>query len=196
MQVCDRQKYISLPDEKYVLDARFPEIRIHYEQVIPGIAGSEVRYSRIHMSVQDNIRLQVFVNLEYTLGGGLFPDHGILSAADLYTFNGNRTIFSGSGFFALPYYSSATNDRYFQGSLQWHTDGFLFNKVPLFKQLKLQPVFSVQYLQTERIAHYVEIAAGLEHLFTILRLDYIYVPELIPGDLSGQHHYFCIGLGL
>ena len=40
----------------------------------------------------------------------------------------------------------------------------LFRKLPLFKQLKVEPVFSCNLLSTDQTPGYMELAAGIEHI--------------------------------
>jgi len=64
----------------------------------------------------------------------------------------------------------------FTGHVSWHTEGFLFRKLPLFKQLKMEPVFSAHVLTSDTMPFYTEFTFGVEHLFKIIRVDLAMTP--------------------
>ena len=50
--------------------------------------------------------------------------------------------------------------------------GFIFNKLPLIRKLKLQAVGTVNYLYTEELGNYFELGVGIEHIFKVARVDF------------------------
>ena len=57
--------------------------------------------------------------------------------------------------------------------LNHHFNGFLFNKIPLFRKLKWQEVISLNYLATTANPGYMELGVGIEHIFKLFRVDYM-----------------------
>lgn len=183
------QKYSSLPHKKYIAETKYPTLQFTYKKAVPGFFGSTVAYDFIQLRVDDNIRLNLAGNFQYTLLGGAFFHTKNMSITDMKHFEGNETLFaktSSTKFFNLPYYSFSTDKPFAEAHISYHTEGFLFNKLPLFKQMKLQPVFSFNALFTDdSMGNYYEIAFGIEHLFKFFRLDLSYTPynfsEIYPG---------------
>ena len=44
--------------------------------------------------------------------------------------------------------------------------------MPGVRRLKPQAVFSINYLNTKEIGHYIEFGFGVEHILKILRVDF------------------------
>lgn len=173
------QTYIMLPDEKNIINSKYPTINFSWEKAIPGVFGSSVNYDILRFGVEDKIKLALAGNIMINTEVGKMFAHYNLNEADLVHFLANETIIeriADEAYFLLPYYLASTDNSFVSGHFQWHTEGFLFRQLPLFKQLKMEPVFSSNYLYTENIGHYVELAAGVEHLFKIIRIDAAFTP--------------------
>ena len=54
-----------------------------------------------------------------------------------------------------------------------HFNGFIINKIPLLKKLKIQEVAGIHYLHNEKISNYFETNFGIEKLFRFIRVEYI-----------------------
>jgi len=194
-----KQLYMITPDEKYILESNYPVFTINYKKAVPDIFNSSINYDYADIAVRDIIRLRLQGNLEYECKTGLFLQHDNVSFADIRHFEGNETWISnlqGYGYFLLPYYIASTTDPFFEAHIQWHTEGFLFNKLPLFKQLKLQPVFTFNYLTAGEMNNYIELAAGIEHLFRFARIDVAYTPYRFGSEYQYAEKFKClIGIG-
>ncbi len=193
-----RQKYISQPDEKYILEARYPVITLHGEWAIPGIFHSAADYAFLSIGVSDNIALGLPGNLQYSVKGGGFIMQAEIPVPDQQYFNGNETIFaklSENAFFMLPYYAGITSRYFSEMHVQWHTEGFLFRKLPGFKQTKFEPVFSFNYLTTDTLRQYMEIGFGVEHIFKIARADIAWSPVHTMDNENFNSLRFLIGIG-
>lgn len=190
------QQYITLPGKKYILDNRYPDIYLSYKKAI-GIPGEKpVKFDYLEIKVNDEIGLQLAGNINYSLAAGKFFSAENLSVADIKHFSANQTIISKAGdesFLALPYYVYSTDKPFFEVHTAYHTEGFLFQRLPVFKQLKLQPVFTANALFTnEEAGNYVEAAAGIEHIFKILRFDIVGSKM---QDIENIQYDFRIGIG-
>jgi len=109
------------------------------------------------------------------VAAGTFINHHSMSFIDFKHFQGNQTIIGAhynSGFQLLPYYDYSTNEGWMEAHYEHHFGGFIFNKIPLIKKLNLQEVGGVHLLLTNDI-RYIEVDAGIEHLFKILRIDFV-----------------------
>ncbi|HEY9560643.1 MAG TPA: DUF5686 family protein, partial [Anseongella sp.] len=68
-------------------------------------------------------------------------------------------------------------------------EGFLLNKVPLLRQLKLRETLGVNYLYTERMQHYWELFIGVQKIGLKAGWAFSWSPD---GRLNNG---FRIGLG-
>lgn len=71
----------------------------------------------------------------------------------------------------LDYYFYSTTDYYLNAHYEHHFNGFIFNKFPLLRKLKLQAVAGINYLYTEESRNYWELGFGIEHIFKVARVD-------------------------
>jgi len=175
------QEYILLPDEKYNVDSKYPTLWLKYRKGIP-LFGSDVNYDLLAFAVEDEFTLGLLGTSQWKTEAGIFLNTQDLYFMDFRHFWGNQTflkplqnIQQGLGDFQLlPYYQASTQDRYFKAHWEHHFNGFIWNKLPLLKKLKWQSLFLANYLSTPAFENYWEIGVGLEHIFKIMRVDYLW----------------------
>ncbi len=169
------QRYISRPDGKFNLGSKWPTFNVQGRLAIPHALGADVRYLLLQAGVRDNVPLGLLGTSSFRVNvGGFVGKQEGLTFADYRHFSGNQTILAGSfsTFQLLDYYRFSTNNTYLEAHYDHHFNGFVFNKVPLFRKLKWQEVVSLNYLTTKQAGHYVELGAGVEHIVKVLRVDF------------------------
>ncbi len=174
-----KQTYIAHPTEKFILSPKYPILQARLQFSTSPDSIAQYHYVLADMQVEDNISLKLAGSLQFTFRYAHQFASGEMDIADQLHAAGNATIFSRlteTGFLVLPYYVATTDTYLSSAHVQWHLDGFLFRKLPLFKQLRLDPVFTVNALHSPDIPMYIECAAGVEHLFNIMRVDAAFVP--------------------
>ncbi len=171
------QKYISYPDQKFIMGSRFPEFWVRYKK---GFIDTDFDFLKIEM--RDNFTLGLVGNSEFRLEGGIFLNNNKVRFMDFQHFNGNETfIFNPNNiqnsFLLLPYYERSTDDWFIQAHYQHHFNGYLFDKVPLLRKAGFKSVFAASYLRTSEseLGDYLELSYGIENLgfgiFKIFRVD-------------------------
>ncbi|OGX92007.1 DUF5686 family protein [Hymenobacter coccineus] len=183
------QRYINRPDGKFNLGSKWPTFSVQGRLAVPHVLGADVRYLLLQAGVAQRIDLGLLGTSTYRVAvGGFVGKQEGLTFADFRHFSGNRTLLTGNftDFQLLDYYQYSTRSAYQEAHYSHHFNGFIFNKVPLLRQLKWQEVFSLNYLHTAQAGHYVELGAGIEHIFKVLRVDFY------TGLQSGQR----IGTGI
>ncbi len=169
------QRYINRPDGKFNLGSKWPTFNAQGRLAVPHALGADVRYLLLQAGVSQRIDLGLLGSSSYrvVVGGFVGKQEG-LTFADYRHFSGNRTLLTGnfSDFQLLDYYQYSTRAAYQEAHYSHHFNGFIFNKVPLLRQLKWQEVFSLNYLHTAQAGHYVELGAGIEHVFKLMRVDF------------------------
>ncbi len=175
MLVDFKQKYARYPDRLFVIESKYPTFRLNYRRGIP-ILGSDVNYDFLTLGVFQDLSLGLVGNTEYNFEIGAFLSSNQMTFIDFRHFLGNQTIFyreAFGGFQLLDYYKFSTNQAYLLANFEHHFEGFLLNAIPLLRRLKWQTVASANYLYTQDARHYFELGVGIEHIFKILRVDFI-----------------------
>ena len=169
------QRYISRPDGKFNLGSKWPTFNVQGRLAVTGLLGADVRYLLLQAGVRHSLPLGLLGTSSFRLNAGGFvgPTQN-LTFIDYRHFAGNQTLLTGSfdQFQLLDYYRFSTSRSFLEAHYDHHFNGFIFNKVPLFRRLKLQEVVSLNYLTTPQAGHYVELGAGIEHLVKVLRVDF------------------------
>lgn len=171
-------KYIELPNRKINIGSKFPTLELAYTQGLKGIAGSDVDFGKWAAGVHDDLRMNLFGNLGYrvTAGGFLFVNKAYLPDYQHFLANqynaASRYLHS---FQLMPYYTfSNTEKLYTTAHLEYHLNGFLANKIPLFRKLNWFVVAGSNALYLNNGTYYTEVFAGLENILKVLRIDYVH----------------------
>lgn len=169
------QRYITRPDGKYNMGSKWPTFNVQGRLAVPHLLGADVRYLLLQGSVRHTKQFGLLgtSSVQAVVGGFVGKQEG-MTFADYRHFSGNRTLLASnfSEFQLLDYYQYSTRASYFEGHFDHHFNGFFFNRLPLLRSLKWQEVVSLNYLHTAQIGHYLELGAGVEHIFKIARVDF------------------------
>jgi len=183
--------------QEKVIDDKFLRIYLatDYPIIHFSIAGGQVFYSgkqnyygRVFTTIEQYVRLgQTAVN--YALEGGMY--FGKLPYTMLDIPRGNETF----GFFTYDFnmlnYMEYVHDKYFHAYLEYHLNGFVFNRLPLFKRIGLREVFSAKTMvgslseKHQQIAEfpvtlspmknpYLEVGAGVENILRMFRVEAVW----------------------
>ncbi len=169
------QKYISYPDQKFIIGSEYPDFWIKYKK---GLLDAD--FDLLKLQIMDDISIGLIGESEFNIEGGYFLNNKEVRFIDHQHFNGNQTLIFNpddylSSFLLLPYYENSTDEWYIQGHYQHHFNGFLFDKIPLVRKLGLKSVTGASYLYTPEKGNYLEVSYGFENLgigvFKIFRID-------------------------
>ena len=189
------QHYIQYPWGKTPVGSKAPILKFGYTKGLPSLLGSDVDFDKWYASVQQNVNLLLFGILKYRFETGGFFNTRAVALPDMKHFNGNQTYFNLkylNSFQLVPYYQYS-NDEPLYGSMnvEYHLNGLLTNKVPLFNRLHWNMVCGTNGLYIDDGSKYIEVFAGLENILKVLRVDFV---TGFPG--KGQPVYgLRIGLG-
>jgi hypothetical protein len=139
------------------------------------VLESDVDYDRIELGLEDNVRLGMLGTLSYYGMYGKFLNNNKVYFMDVSHFNGNKTFFSGfeqKRFDLLDYYTYSTSDEYGQLFLEHSFGGFIMNKIPLLRKLKLNELAGFRALYVPDKDAYFEASFGLEKL-GFIRADFV-----------------------
>lgn len=161
-------KYETFPNGRRYLPSDYPVIGISYTEGIKNLFGSDVDYSLLSADISKSyINLGILGRTSFYVGAGKFLNNNKLYYPDYVQFAGNEVLFYKSGansFLLLNYYTFSTYTEYIEGHVEHNFSGFITNKIPLVRRLKLQEIVDVNYLSTTTIKNYTELGFGLQYL--------------------------------
>jgi len=161
-------KYATYPAGRRYLPSKYPTVGLSYIKGINGILGSSVDYDLLSVDVsKNNISMGMYGNTSFYVSAGKFINASNLYYTDYKQFAGNQTLFYQAGisrFLLLDYYLFSTKKQYLEAHLEHNFSGFILNKIPLIRKLKLQEIADVNYLTTPDFKNYTELALGVQFL--------------------------------
>ena len=161
-------KYETFPTGRRYLPSPYPTIGVNYTTGIKGILGSDVNYDLVSADVsKSGINAGVLGQSSFYVGAGKFLNNNNLYYVDYKQFLGNQVLFYKSGinsFSLLNYYNFSTYKEYIEGHFEQNFSGFILNKIPLIRKLKLQEIVDANYLSTSSLKNYTELGFGVQYL--------------------------------
>lgn len=170
------QKYISRPDQKLIFESNWPTFGLTYKKSIPGVFKSAQNYDFLQFDIQQEIKMGLFGRSRYLVKLGSYLNKNRVEFPDYKHFQGNKTLIGqnyADGFQLLGYYRLSTISNFVEAHFQHNFDGFLLNKVPGIRKLKLQLVGGAHFIYSEANKDYLEIDIGIENIVRVIRLDFI-----------------------
>ncbi|MDP9078364.1 MAG: DUF5686 and carboxypeptidase regulatory-like domain-containing protein [Bacteroidota bacterium] len=161
-------KYETYPTGKRYLPSKYPTIGISYTKGVKSIFGSDVDYDLLSADVsKSNINTGVLGQTSFFIGAGKFLNNKSVFYPDYKQFSGNQILLSQTGinsFLLLNYYTYSTKTEYIEGHFEQNFSGFILNKIPLIRKLKLQEILDINYLSTPELKNYTELGVGIQYL--------------------------------
>ncbi len=170
-----KQKYYTRPFQKIITGSKYPQLSFDYKIALPKVLGADVSYQFGKFSVSDEVKLKLFGTSRYYVSAGMFFSTDSMQFMDYYHFNGNQTMLSTfdlRNFNLLPYYKYSTNQSFVEAHYEHSFGGFIFNKIPLLRKLKLNEVVGVHYISSNTLPQYAELFVGIEKL-RVMRIDFV-----------------------
>jgi Family of unknown function (DUF5686)/CarboxypepD_reg-like domain len=161
-------KYETYPFGRRYLPSDYPTIGLTFTKGIKDVFGSDADYDLLSADIsKQDISMGMYGKTSFYLGAGKFLTANSLYYPDYKQFSGNEILFYQSGinsFLLLDYYKFSTNTEYVEGHLEHNFSGFITNKIPLLRKLKLQEIVDFNYLSTPELHNYMELGFGLQYL--------------------------------
>jgi hypothetical protein len=163
-------------------------------------SGRDNYYGHVFSTIAQNVMLGQ-TGLNYALEGGIY--FGKLPYTMLDIPRGNETFGLYSYDFNMLNFLEYVHDKYLHAYLEYHLNGFVFNRLPLLKKTGLREVFSAKAMigslsdKHQQIVEfpigvsqmtnpYIELGAGVENIFRLFRVEAIWrvTPESVLGAPS------------
>lgn len=188
------QRYIQYPSHKVSVGSKAPVFGLGYIKGIPDVLGSETDFDKWYFTLQDGFNMKLKGAIKYKIQVGGFLNRKRVGLPDMTHFNGNQTFFNSrylNSFQLAPYYRySNVASFYSKLNMEYHLNGFLTNKIPLFNRLNWNLVLGTNAFYVDKDKNYIEGFAGLENIFKVFRIDFI------TGYQSGAKNSFGVRVGL
>jgi hypothetical protein len=167
LQYTPKQRYIREPREKIILGSRWPTFYVFWKKGMPGMLKSQIDFDYLEYGFEQKLKFGVAGNSEYRVKTGSFINRKDLRLVDYkYMRRGDPILFSSPhrSFQALDSTFPVFN-RFYEGHIVHEFNGFVLNKIPLFKKLQLREVAGAGFLVApERDLKYIEAFAGIERV--------------------------------
>ncbi len=167
-------RYISIPGEKINLGSTWPTIEMKYRQTLGGSGETWSDFSSLTLTLEHELSMGLLGNSQLRVTGGRFFQSDQTYLQDLFHFKGNETIIRDGTFdefWLMPYYIFSTTTQFLEGHWEHSFGGFVMNKIPLLRRLKLNEYLGFHILKPDGDSHYAEMNFGLEkRIFKVLPL--------------------------
>jgi hypothetical protein len=188
--------------ERISLGAKYPILNIRFAYGIPHVFNSDYEYTKVQLSVSHWFNVFNLGWSRFRIEGGRI--WGTLPYPLLKLHEGNETYFFDEASFNMMNYYEFESDKYLSVFYTHHFNGYLLNRIPLFRKLKWREVAYVTGLigglddanknysiHADNLLYpltkpYFEAGAGIENIFKIIRVDaiwrlsYLDHPNVIP----------------
>ncbi len=194
------QKFVQRRTYRTAMPNKYPNIIVNFNFGIKGLWGSDYSYQSLKLHLEKRSYLSQLGYADISMNGGYV--FGQLPYPLLSVPHANQTYIYQLDAFNLMNSMEFVSDHYAVVNIDYHMMGFLFNKIPLIKKLNLRETanFKMIYgglrsendpaLHPELFAFpknehgnpityilnqgpYIEVSAGIENLFNLLRVDVI-----------------------
>ncbi|MEJ7692361.1 DUF5686 and carboxypeptidase regulatory-like domain-containing protein [Daejeonella sp.] len=161
-------KYATYPSGKIHQPSKYPRLGVTYTTALEGIFGSDVSYDLLSVDLtKSDIKLGMYGQFKFWVGAGQFLNNNNVYFPDYKHFVGNLSLSyipKINNFLFLDFYKNSTADKFAEAHLEHNFSGFITNKLPLIRKLKLKEVVGFNYLATSALKNYNEVYFGLEYL--------------------------------
>jgi hypothetical protein len=191
---------------------KYPIITIQYAKGINGLFDGEYNYDALHLNIYKRCYLAPLGYSDITLDAGYL--RGNLPFPLLIIHPANQSYFYQESAYNLMNYEEFVSDHYIGVNIDHFFNGFFFNKIPLFKKLRLREVIAAKILyggvrdennpdkNPEQMKYpvtngltstytlgnqpYLEASVGIYNILSIVRLDLVKrFTYLNHADISG-----------
>jgi hypothetical protein len=185
-----RERFISGEFYRATLSSAFPIFLLSYYYGIPDLFHNDFGYHKLTLNVQQWFNFSTIGWSKYIIEGGKI--WGTLPYNLLRIHDGNQTFLFDEYAANLMNYYEFVSDAWVSAYYTHHFDGLLFNHIPLLRKLKWREVAHVRALYGTLTSQnrvysqfpdqmrsfgskpYWEAGAGIENIFTFVRIDAIW----------------------
>jgi hypothetical protein len=183
------EKFLKGQFDRISLGSKHPVISLTHTWGIKDFLQSEYDFHRLDFIWNHRPRLGMAGRLEYTIHAG--KTFGTVPYPFLQIHQGNETYYIQDNNFNLMNYYEFISDQWIRVLFEHHMQGFIMDRVPLVRKLKLRLVYSgkmvigsysekhnkellLPFYSKELSSPYYEVGVGLENILKFIRVDAIW----------------------
>lgn len=195
------ETFVQGRNYRHPIFTRYPVFNFYYTKGLKDVLGGDYNFDRFEVSVFKRIFMAPFGYTDMFLEGGKIWGKGIPYYMLLVP-RANQTLTAQYFSYNLMNFMEFTNDFHLSWNFQHFFKGYIFNKLPLLRRLKLREVVSlkgvwgklsddnnpetnsefIQFLKDEngesitsslQSKPYMEFSVGVGNIFKVLRIDLI-----------------------
>lgn len=164
------QPYIREPNQKIILESKWPTVYALWNKGVPKIFNSDVNFDYLEFGLRQFLRVGTLGVADYTVKTGSFANKKELKLVD-YKFQrrGDPFLFMNPqlAFQALDSTFPVFN-RFYEGHYFHEFNGAILNRIPLFKKIGLREVGGAGFLIAPEVnLRYAELFTGVERVFKL-----------------------------
>lgn len=166
------QLYIREPKQKIILGSKWPTFMVTWRKGVPSILNSKIDFDYLELNISQKLKLGLVGVSEYSFITGSFLNTNKVGFVDYkYMRRGDPLLFTepSRNFQALDS-TFPVFKQFFEGHFVHNFNGALINKIPAFKNFKINEVVGGGFLfLPEKDLQYFEAFTGLEKILNIFR---------------------------
>jgi hypothetical protein len=171
------QKFVQYPNGKMSLGSRYPTFSVNYTKGIKNIFSSDVDFDKWNFSVKGDVNFKLAGLLKYKFIVGGFLNTNSVFIQDYDHINGNEYFAASeylNSFQLADYYTYSNTASFFsEAHLEYHLNGLITNKIPIFNRYDWNLVIGGNAFYIDRSGNYTEAFIGIENFLRIFRIDFI-----------------------
>ena len=183
--------------QEKVIDDKFLRVYMNTDYPIIHVAlgggkvfysGRENYYGKVFTTIEQYLKIGQ-TGFNYAIEGGMYFGKLPYTMLDIPRGNETQGLFSYD--FNLLNYMEYVHDKYLHAYLEYHLNGFVFNRLPLLKRIGLREVLSAKTmigsisdknlqvvefpLSISKMTNpYIELGAGVENIFRLFRVEAVW----------------------
>lgn len=196
-----KEEFLSGEFERISLGTKKPVLEAQLTYGLKGLFGAQYEFTKLVLSLKHKVPLGYLGTTWYSLEAGKI--WGTLPFPLLEIHAGNETYGYNINAFNMMNIVEFVSDEYVSFNIRHHFMGLFFNRVPLLRKLKWREVFSVKgvygrldekhlsvmdlpsFTSTLAAKPYFEMAAGIENIFKIFRVDVLWRMSYLSNEYQG-----------
>jgi len=195
------EKFVSGEFDRVSLGTKHPTLTVFYTYGIPNLLKSEYEYHKVVFGYKHKFSLGILGTTKYEFSLGKV--WGELPYPLLEVHPGNETWGYNESTYNLMNINEFVSDEYASFNIHQHFGGIFLNKFPLLRKLKWREVVTFKgiygrlnpkniaimdlapYTTSLKAKPYMELAAGIENIFSFIRIDAVWRLTYLSHEVDG-----------
>ncbi|MCE7071296.1 DUF5686 and carboxypeptidase regulatory-like domain-containing protein [Dyadobacter sp. CY327] len=197
-RLASKETFLQNDNERISMgNGNSPAFTLRYTLGIKNFLGGDFNYNKFSFNIKQSFRFGVIGRTYYNVTFGLIPS--TLPYPLLYTPLGNESLFYVDNAFNLMRYFEFMSDRYVALRVEHNFEGFLLNRIPAIRKLKLRMLATgrvfygsvsdanlslstttdesgneIQAFNKLKDRPYIELGYGIDNIFKAGRIDFVH----------------------